>query len=122
MDPNVSVYGALLVSGLIGSLGHCLGMCGPLVVMVGLQLKTGGQGALLHHLLYHGTRIAVYGLLGAVAGGIGSLLGVGGQLSHLAGAISALLGLGVVALGLGYLGWLPLNRLETGGDWLDYRG
>jgi sulfite exporter TauE/SafE len=86
--------------------------------MVGLQLKTRGRAALPQHLIYHSGRIVVYALLGAVVGGIGSLLGVGGQLSHLAGAISLLLGLGVVALGLGYLGWLPLGRLETGGEWL----
>jgi sulfite exporter TauE/SafE len=118
MNPNISVYGALLLSGLLGSLGHCLGMCGPLVIMVGLQLRARGSAALPRHLVYHAARIAIYALLGSVVGGIGSLLGVGGQLSHLAGGISLLLGLGVILFGVGYLGWLPLGRLETGGDWL----
>ncbi|MBU0496192.1 MAG: sulfite exporter TauE/SafE family protein [Chloroflexi bacterium] len=118
MDPDIGMYGVLLLSGLLGSLGHCLGMCGPLVMMVGLQLPARGLAAWPYHLLYHGARIAVYALLGAVVGAIGSLLGLGGQLSGLGSVVSLLLGLGVVLLGLGYLGWLPVGRLEGGGDWV----
>jgi sulfite exporter TauE/SafE len=113
-----SVYGVLLLSGLVGSLGHCLGMCGPLVLMVGLQLRTGGLAALPHHLLYHLARVAVYALLGAIVGVVGSLLGLGSGLNRLAGATSLALGLLVVLLGLGYLGWLPLSRLDASAGWL----
>jgi sulfite exporter TauE/SafE len=114
----MGVYGALLLSGLLGSLGHCLGMCGPLVVMAGLQFRTRGLAAFPHHLLYHGARIGVYAFLGVVVGGIGSLLGMGSRLSHLAGITSLALGLGVILFGLSYLGWLPLSRMEGAGDWL----
>jgi len=116
---NAGMYGTLLISGLLGSLGHCLGMCGPLMVMVGLQLKAMGLGALPAHLLYHGARIAVYAVLGAIIGGIGSLLGVGSRLSHAAGIASLVLGAGVILFGLGYLGWLPLGRLDAPGGWLN---
>jgi sulfite exporter TauE/SafE len=112
------IYGALLLSGFVGSVGHCLGMCGPLVLMVGLQFRTRKLSAFLHHLLYHAARVMVYGLLGAVVGAIGSLLGLGGQLSHLGGIVSLVLSLGVILVGVGYLGWLPLGRLESGGEWL----
>jgi sulfite exporter TauE/SafE len=118
MDATIGVYGPLLLSGLLGSLGHCLGMCGPLVIMVGIQFRARGLAALPRHLLYHGARITVYGLLGAVVGVIGSLLGLGSRLSHLAGIASLLLGLGVVLFGFGYLGWLPISRMERSGDWL----
>jgi sulfite exporter TauE/SafE len=114
----MSVYAALLLSGLLGSMGHCLGMCGPLVMMVGLQFKSRGLAAFLRHLLYHGARISTYALLGMVVGGIGSLLGLGSRLSTLAGVISLVLGLGVILFGLGYLGWLPLGRMEGAGAWL----
>jgi sulfite exporter TauE/SafE len=114
----MGVYGALLLSGLLGSLGHCLGMCGPLVVMAGLQFQTRGLTAFPHHLLYHGARIGVYVFLGVVVGGIGSLLGMGNRLSHLAGITSLVLGLGVILFGLSYLSWLPLSRMEGAGDWL----
>jgi sulfite exporter TauE/SafE len=108
-----SVYAVLLLSGLVGSLGHCLGMCGPLVLMVGLQLPARGLAAVPYHLLYHLARVAVYVLLGAIVGAVGSLLGLGSGLNRLAGAISLALGLGIVLLGLGYLGWLPLGRLDA---------
>jgi sulfite exporter TauE/SafE len=114
-----SVYGVLLLSGLVGSLGHCLGMCGPLVLMVGLQLRARGLAAVPYHLLYHVARVAVYALLGAVVGAVGSLLGLGSGLNRLAGARSLALGLVVVLLGLGYLGWLPLSRLDGSGGWLN---
>jgi sulfite exporter TauE/SafE len=118
MGYNTGVYGALLLSGLLGSLGHCLGMCGPLVLMVGLQLRARELAAFPHHLLYHVARVAIYALLGAIVGGIGSLLGLGGQLRGVAGILSLALGLVVVLLGLGYLGWLPLGRLDASVDWL----
>jgi sulfite exporter TauE/SafE len=118
-----SVYGVLLLSGFVGSLGHCLGMCGPLVLMVGLQLPARGLAAAPYHLLYHLARVAVYALLGAIVGAVGSLLGLGSGLNRLAGAISLILGLVVVLLGLGYLGWLPLGwlplgRLDASGAWV----
>ncbi|MDH4137295.1 MAG: sulfite exporter TauE/SafE family protein [Anaerolineae bacterium] len=118
MNLNTGVYGALLLSGLLGSLGHCLGICGPLVLMVGLQLRARELAALPHHILYHSARIAIYALLGAGVGALGSLLGLGGRLSHFAGVISLMLGLAVVFFGLGYLGWLPLGRLDASADWL----
>jgi sulfite exporter TauE/SafE len=98
---NIGVYGVLLVSGLLGSLGHCMGMCGPLVMMVGLQMKNRGVATILYYLLYHGARIAVYMLLGAVVGGIGSLLGLGARLSQIAGVISLVLGTSIILLGMG---------------------
>jgi hypothetical protein len=108
-----------LLSGLLGSLGHCLGMCGPLVLMMGLQLRARGMAGAPSHLLYHGSRIAVYAGLGAAVGAIGSLLGLGAPLNSMAGVFSLLFGLGVIAFGLGYLGLLPLGKIEGGGAWLE---
>jgi sulfite exporter TauE/SafE len=117
MSLPLSLYGALLVSGFLGSLGHCLGMCGPLVLMLGARLKTQNLPLFPAQLLYHGARIGTYAVLGAVVGGLGSLFGVGAMLNRAAGMISLVLGLGVVLFGLGYLGWLPLGKLEGAGAW-----
>jgi sulfite exporter TauE/SafE len=111
------IYGTLFVSGLLGSLGHCTGMCGPLVTMVSAQLRSRGYKILLPHLSYHGARLLVYALLGAVAGAVGSTVGLGTPLSRLAGGVSLILGLGVVLLGLGYLGWLPPVGLQVADEW-----
>jgi sulfite exporter TauE/SafE len=109
----------LFFSGLLGSLGHCLGMCGPLVLMI--RSRFGGltwTGVLPRYLLYHSARIAVYSLLGLLAGALGFLVGMGGGLNHLAGIISLAIGAGVILLGLRYLGWLPLGSLEGSSDWI----
>jgi sulfite exporter TauE/SafE len=118
MDLGTSTLGALFLSGLLGSLGHCLGMCGPLVTMFGVQFRARRLAGLPYHLLYHTGRMGVYALFGALVGGVGSALGLGDSLGKVAGTVSLLLGLGVVLLGLGYLGWLPLGRIEGEGAWL----
>ncbi|MCA9935414.1 MAG: sulfite exporter TauE/SafE family protein [Ardenticatenaceae bacterium] len=118
MDVNTSLLTTLLVTGFLGSLGHCLGMCGPLVMMVGLQLKKRGQNPLPFHLLYHTSRLVVYAVLGAVIGALGSLLGLSGQLTSAAGVVSLVLGTAVILLGAGYLGWLPWGKLESNGRWI----
>lgn len=112
------MLGALFLSGLLGSLGHCLGMCGPLVAMFGTQFKARRFAGLPYHFLYHTSRVGVYVIFGTLVGGLGSALGLGDSLGKVAGTISLLLGLGVVLLGLGYLGWLPLGRIEGAGTWL----
>ena len=119
MDTYLGTFGTLFVSGFLGSLGHCLGMCGPLVMMAGAQLKRHERKLLPSFLLYHLARVLVYAVLGAVSGGIGSLLGLSGGLGSLAGIISLALGAGIILLGAGYLGWLPLGRLEGGGNWIN---
>src|SRR5690606_28223191 len=57
--------------GLAGSL-HCVAMCGPLNVALRVGRATSTQ------MLYHGGRIAMYALAGAVAGALGhGLMAVG---------------------------------------------
>ena len=71
-----ALYGALFLAGLVGSLTHCAGMCGPFVLtQVGAGLETVSaakmtewtrlRGALL--IPYHLGRFTTYVLLGALA-------------------------------------------------------
>jgi sulfite exporter TauE/SafE len=110
--------GTMLVTGAIGSLGHCLGMCGPLLVMVGMQFPQSGLRATPRYLVYHVSRIGVYATLGALAGSLGSLLGLQGHLPGAAGWISLLLGAAVIFFGLAYLGWLPARWTGSITPWL----
>ena len=122
MSQNLSLFTTLMISGFLGSLGHCLGMCGPLVMMVGVQRARSGRGNTLRvHLLYHSARITVYGVLGAIVGAIGSLVGIGTRFTDVAGIVSLILGVGVILFSLGYLGWPPLRRLAKTSDWLSRR-
>jgi uncharacterized protein len=109
VDPTGVSLGALALAGLVGSFGHCMGMCGPLVTMLGLSgRRDGSRLTPAAHLLYHASRIAVYGLLGLAAGAAGSLISLGSGLTTAAGLLSLVLGAAVVALGVSFLartGW-----------------
>jgi sulfite exporter TauE/SafE len=111
-------FGALALAGLVGSFGHCMGMCGPLVAMLGVTARRDGSRLpALSHLLYHASRIAVYCLLGVAAGAAGSFLSFGGGLHTASGILSLVLGAVVVALGVSLLartGWA--GRALWGGD------
>jgi sulfite exporter TauE/SafE len=135
--------GALFVAGLLGGLGHCLGMCGPLVALAGIRLReqrtarslsgraTGEQApavrpatrrAVPHFLvvptlIYHAARVAVYAALGAVVGAAGSLLGLATRVTTLGAVVGIVLGLAVLAMGLGYAGLLPGIARERATRW-----
>ncbi|WP_159800828.1 sulfite exporter TauE/SafE family protein [Flavobacterium sp. MK4S-17] len=81
------LYSALLL-GLVSSL-HCIGMCGPIAMMLPLSRNNPAQKA-IQVLLYHSGRLTAYGILGAVFGMLGKgfyLAGMQQQLSILAGII-----------------------------------
>ena len=59
------------IAGLLGSLGHCAGMCGPIVAAFGLtQAKQGGR-AWTRHLRFQLGRITTYAILGGLIGFLG---------------------------------------------------
>ncbi len=62
---------AALVAGLITSL-HCVGMCGPLACSA--CARSGGKGSMPATLVYHGSRLVSYALLGVAAGLVGRRL------------------------------------------------
>ena len=121
MNPagGTSVLAVLLLTGLAGSLGHCVGMCGPLVILAGARYPRKGLAAAPLHLLYHSGRILVYALMGVAAGALGSAVGKAAQAARIPGILSILVGLAIVLAGLSYLGWLPFWRrsLHSGGWW-----
>ena len=57
---------ALFMLGFWGT-GHCIGMCGPLVVAI-----PGQAGRFSAHLAYHAGRLSSYAIIGGVMGAIGS--------------------------------------------------
>lgn len=60
---------AALILGLMGSLGHCVGMCSAVIVM--LNRGESFRGSRLTWILAHGGRITTYALLGMLAGALG---------------------------------------------------
>ena len=57
---------AYFTTGFTIGFGHCIGMCGPLVVSFSLRLKD--RNILIPQLLYHSGRILTYSLLGGIMG------------------------------------------------------
>ena len=109
---------ALLLTGLTGSLGHCLGMCGPLILLAGGRFPRQGLASTPYHLLYHGGRIGIYVILGLAAGGVGALAGKISRLAHIPAIVSLLLGAAVIIAGMVYLGWLrPPAAQRLSGWW-----
>lgn len=92
----MALFFAMLPVYLFGNL-HCLGMCGPLVMMIG------------HHryrYFYFFGRILSFSLAGMAAGAVGAVANVFFKYYHLAEATSFLLGGGLLILGIYTLaGW-----------------
>jgi len=108
MSSISSLLATYLLTGLTIGFGHCIGMCGPLVISFSLNLHN--KDATVPHLLYHSGRILTYMLLGAVMGASGSFTMVAANIRSLQiGAMFFAGGL-VLVMGLAMGGWIPRAR------------
>lgn len=111
--PPPLAYGLILGTGLLMSVSHCVGMCGPLLSAFALaQRRDGGSRAshLLALVLYHAGRIGAYVLIGTVLALIGSAAIAAGRTRPIQGWLSIIVGALMLLLALGLLGWLPTQR------------
>lgn len=96
----------VFVGGLLGST-HCLGMCGPLALTVGL-VEQSMWGNLRRQLAFSAGRIFTYGFLGAAAGFLGWWLSQQPTAMVNVQAVMAVgAGLFLIALGLASTGLMP---------------
>ncbi len=94
------------LTGLTVSLGHCVGMCGPIQTAFAMERDRQGArgGALLGSLLlYHGGRILAYGLIGAAFGLAGATVRLGSGAREVQGVLALVLGGGMLLLALSML-------------------
>lgn len=105
-DSLLAVY---LLTGISIGFGHCIGMCGPLVISFSLNL--GQRNATVPHLIYHCGRILTYTALGAVMGATGSFTIIAAHIRWL--QIGAMLFTGglVIFMGLTLGQWVPQIRI-----------
>ena len=93
----------LLIStlGLLGSFGHCAGMCGPLAISFTLSSQNQKKwlASFKFHFLLNLGRVISYGIVGMILGSFGSLLFTT-QLRQIMGFVAGLL-----------LMWLGLSRI-----------
>ena len=100
----------MFLLGLLGT-GHCVGMCGPLVVAFPAR-----SGNFTSHLCYHCGRIITYALIGALVGSLGAGLErlAGGGTDHLLWVARLQVGFSLVAAV--FLLLFGLSRLDILGE------
>jgi sulfite exporter TauE/SafE len=118
-----TLYLLFLSTGFTVGFGHCIGMCGPIVVTFSLNLK--GKSILVPQLLYHLGRITTYAALGGVVAAAGSFTMVAAHIEHLQKGVMIFAGALIVLMGLAMAGWLPIGRIfgdHSGpGGWISKR-
>ena len=106
IDP---LYLIFFTTGFTVGFGHCIGMCGPIVVSLSLNLK--GKNLFLPHLLYNTGRVITYTVLGGVMGATGSFTLVAAHLAGIQKGALIVAGIIIIVMALAMSGWLPLGRL-----------
>lgn len=102
-----------LTTGFFMSLGHCVGMCGPLIGAYAAAQSDDQQhrwrSLLPSMLVYHTGRVTAYAVIGLIFGLVGSVSRLNDGI-WLQGGLSLGAGLLMLLLGLGLIGWLPTQR------------
>jgi len=113
MSSGESLYLVFLVTGFTVGFGHCIGMCGPIVVSLSLNSK--GRNVLVSQLLYNAGRIMTYAILGGVAGLLGSVTVVTSSILGLQKGAHIFAGVLILVMGLAMSGWIPFGRIFKDG-------
>ena len=99
-----SIYILFFTTGVTIGFGHCIGMCGPIVISLSLNLK--GGPSVWPHLYYNGGRTLTYGLMGAVVGGMASFTRFAESIDGLQQGVMVTAGVIIVLMGLAMTGWV----------------
>ena len=100
--------------GVTTSLGHCIGMCGPLISTFSLaQGKTDHRirNLLPALLVYHLGRVNSYAFIGLMFALLAAAAQAAGPSNEVRGGLFLISGLLMILLGLGLKGWLPTTRI-----------
>jgi hypothetical protein len=106
IDP---LYPVFLATGFAVGFGHCIGMCGPIVVSLSLNLKD--KNILLPHLLYNSGRVITYGFLGGVMGATGSFTLVAAHIAEIQKGAMIFAGVLIIIMGLAMSGWISFGQV-----------
>ena len=106
IDP---LYPVFLATGFAVGFGHCIGMCGPIVVSLSLNLKD--KNLLIPHLLYNSGRVVTYGVLGGVMGATGSFTLVAAHIAEIQKGAMIFAGILIIIMGLAMSGWISFGQV-----------
>jgi len=113
-----NLYWIFLSTGVFVGFGHCIGMCGPIVVSLSLNLK--GKSIFLPHLLYNSGRIITYVVLGGIMGITGSFTIVVSNIAVIQKSAMMIAGLTIILMGFAMVGLIPFGRIF--GNYSDPKG
>jgi sulfite exporter TauE/SafE len=115
MSSTEPLYLLFLVTGFTVGFGHCIGMCGPIVVSLSLNSKE--SHLVFRHLLYNAGRVITYGILGGLAGTLGSFTILASSILSLQKGVLIFAGILILLMGLAMGDWLPFgNFFGSGGS------
>lgn len=103
------LYILFVTTGFTVGFGHCIGMCGPIVVSLSLNLK--GKNTFLPQIYYNTGRIATYAVLGGLMGITGSFTLVTSRLIGLQKGAMIVAGALIIIMGLLMGGWISMEKL-----------
>ena len=107
-----------MAAGLTVGFGHCIGMCGPIVVSLSLNLQ--GRSGTIPQILYSFGRVMTYGVLGGIMGLTGSFTMVASRIAGFQRGVLIMTGVIIVSMGLGLGRWIPLGGALAG--WTEPKG
>lgn len=110
MDSTYALLITYFTTGFTIGFGHCIGMCGPLVVSFSLQLKN--RNIIFPQLFYHLGRTLTYMVLGGIMGAVGSFTMVAAHIVVIQKAAMIFAGVLIVFMGLSTTGWIPLRKIS----------
>ncbi len=99
-----SIYILFFTTGVTIGFGHCIGMCGPIVISLSLNLK--GGPSIWPHLFYNCGRTLTYGLLGGIVGGMASFTRFAESIDGLQKGAMVAAGVMIMLMGLAMTGWI----------------
>lgn len=99
-----TLFWVFLTTGFTVGFGHCIGMCGPIVVSMSLNLDA--KNKTIPQLLYHAGRITTYALLGGLMGITGSFTMVTAQIALIQKSVLIFAGILIIFMGLLMSPWL----------------
>ena len=103
-----ALYLIFFTTGFTVGFGHCVGMCGPIVVSFSLNLK--GKNILGSHGFYNAGRILTYAILGGLMGVAGSFTAVSAKIAGIQQGAMIATGVLIMAMGLSMGEWIPVVR------------
>lgn len=100
LQTTIPLLATIFVASIAGS-GHCVGMCGPLMLLATKRnTEASSPSSFFFESLYHTGRLIGYAMLGLAAGSLGWLMESGGKLAGWQQIAAIVSGIGMILFGL----------------------